>query len=363
MLECIGSHIKTLGYFVRENTIQTAVSAIELEAEELCEALQKMEGNIVQCLATDVDLQSWQDEIRRFSVSMDRVATPASLRETFCKISDTLSRVDDAISYPSEEFLKEIYTMLLKIYDKKVKRKIIREYNLWKGQHSRRLLAKKLRDKIGDEKQRLATNIGEDSFSEVFDSENDEVDTDGVARYLLSGRFGKQHGFIHEGLDFNSEECVHIYRFIILFEHLRSDLHKEEQEKKLRPKKKVAVEEEVYKYPRKLSMLPSHLQGKLNIFDDEHFAKLADLFNQKVLVYIRQQDNKQLWDVVKSILQLKGLLPKRFSREKFAQLVVFLCPDSGDAKKLQYCMEKNSMTSREQEQANKPFLDMLKPLF
>ena len=105
MLECIGSHIKTLGYFVRENTIQTAVSAIELEAEELCEALQKMEGNIVQCLATDVDLQSWQDEIRRFSVSMDRVATPASLRETFCKISDTLSRVDDAISYPSEEFL------------------------------------------------------------------------------------------------------------------------------------------------------------------------------------------------------------------------------------------------------------------
>ena len=112
-----------------------------------------------------------------------------------------------------------------------------------------------------------------------------------------------------------------------------------------------------------MSQLPAALQGKIIIMEDERFAKLADLLNQKVVMYIRQQDNKQLWDVVKTLMQQNGLLPKRFAREKFAQLIAFICPDAGDAKKLQYCMEKNSMTQHEFEIASRPFSDMLKPVF
>ena len=252
--------------------------------------------------------------------------------------------------------------MLLKQYDKKPKRDVLGRYKKWKAQHSRRLLAEKLKARMAEEKQALVKNIGEESFSEVFDSEYDEIDSDGVARFILNN--GQNHeSSTREGLDFSSKACYYIYRFIIVYEHLKTDLANEEQQKKQRAKKKQPAAEEVYNYPRTISQLPAALQGRLNIVDDAQFALLADMLNQKVVVYIRRQDNKQLWDVVKNLMQQKGLLPKRFSREKFAQLIVFICPDAGDPKKLQYCMEKNSMTTHELEQAFKPFVDMLKPVF
>ena len=362
MLECIETHIQCLGYFIHDDTHQAAVASIELEAKELCEALCVMEESLVDRLATDVDLMHWHDVISKYSVSLGNRATPENLRSIFNDMAETLARIDEEVSYPSDAFLKSIYAMLLKMYDKKPKRELLKKYNKWKAQHSRRLLVKNLKDRLSVEKQNLMKALGEESFNEVFDADTDEIDIDGVARYILSGK-GKTHSAsIFEGLDFGSEECYQLFCFIIIYEHLKADIVSEEQQKK-HLKKKTQTEEVTYKYPRSMSLLPPDLQGKINIVDDSRFALFADLLNQKVLAYIRQHDNKQLWDVLKSFLQLNGLLPKRFSRLKFAQLISFLCPDAGDSKKLQYCMEKNSLTIHEMELASRPFSDMLKPLF
>lgn len=363
LLECIEAHIEALRYFVHDSTIQTAVASIEMEAGELCEALHEMEDKLFEKFATDVDYLAWSEKMSRYALMMGNLTTPDALREIFNNMADALGRIDEEISYPSETFLKSIYAMLLKYYDKKRKRELFNRYTKWKAQHSRRLLATKLKERIEAEKQTLLKNIGEESYYEVFDVENDEVDIDGVARFIMNHRDQDQVLSTREGLDVNSHACYHIYRFIVMFEQLKTDLASEEQQKKLRMRKKTAPEEPAYKYPRSLSLLPANLQGKIIIVEDERFALLADLLNQKVLIYIRQQDNKQLWDVVKSLMQDKGLLPKRFSREKFAQLIAFLCPDAGDAKKLQYCMEKNYLSKPEQAQASRPFIDMLKPLF
>lgn len=363
MLECIEAHIEALRYFVHDSTIQTAIASIELEAGEACEALHEMEDKLFERFATDVDYLNWSEKISRYALMMGSHTTPDALREIFNNMAEALSRIDEEISYPSESFLKSIYAMLLKYYDKRRKRELFNRYTKWKAQHSRRLLANKLKERIESEKQTLIKNIGEESYFEVFDVENDEVDIDGVARFIMNHREQDQAPSTREGLDVSCHACYHIYRFIVMFEQLKTDLTSEEQQKKQRVRKKTTPEEPVYKYPRSLSQLPAHLQGKIIIVEDERFATLADLLNQKVLIYIRQQDNKQLWDVVKSLMQERGLLPKRFSREKFAQLIAFLCPDAGDAKKLQYCMEKNNLTKQELVQANRPFIEMLKPLF
>ena len=362
MLECIEAHIDALKFFIHGETLQAAVTSIELEAGELCEALHEMEEKLVERLATDVDLQSWHDKLSRYAVSIGTVEMSDTLRELFQQAADILSRVDEKVSYPTEDFLKSIYAMFLKHYDKKPKRDILGQYNKWKAKHTRRLLAGKLKEKMAEEKQKLMSNIGEDSYYEVFDLDNDEIDSDGVVKYILNS--GQNQEIVsHEGLNFSSKGCYHVFRFIVVFEQLKADLANEEQQKKQRIKKKQPIAAETYKYPRSMSQLPAALQGKIIIMEDERFAKLADLLNQKVVMYIRQQDNKQLWDVVKTLMQQNGLLPKRFAREKFAQLIAFICPDAGDAKKLQYCMEKNSMTQHEFEIASRPFSDMLKPVF
>ena len=362
MLECIEAHIETLRYFVHDCTIQTAIASIELEAGEVCEALQEMEDKLFERFATDVDYMNWSEKISRYAHMMGSHTTPDALREIFNNMADSLGRIDEEISYPSESFLKSIYAMLLKYYDKRRKRELFNRYMKWKAQHSRRLLATKLKERIESEKQTLMKNIGEESHYEVFDVENDEVDIDGVARFIMNHREQDQAPSTREGLDVACHACYHIYRFIVMFEQLKADLASEEQ-KKQRVRKKASPEEPVYKYPRSMNQLPASLQGKILIVEDERFATLADLLNQKVLIYIRQQDNKQLWDVVKSLMQERGLLPKRFSREKFAQLIAFLCPDAGDAKKLQYCMEKNNLSKQELVHASRPFIEMLKPSF
>ena len=141
MLECIETHIQCLGYFIHDDTHQAAVASIELEAKELCEALCVMEESLVDRLATDVDLMHWHDVISKYSVSLGNRATPENLRSIFNDMAETLARIDEEVSYPSDAFLKSIYAMLLKMYDKKPKRELLKKYNKWKAQHSRRLLA------------------------------------------------------------------------------------------------------------------------------------------------------------------------------------------------------------------------------
>ena len=133
MLECIDIHIKSLRCFIHEDTFQAAVAAIKLEATELCEALREMESQLVTRLAIDVDRQYWQEVMQHYAVSLGKGATPEALRDVFNEIADTLLRIDEAVIYPSDEFLSEIYTTLLKFYDRKNKRKIKGEYNIWRS--------------------------------------------------------------------------------------------------------------------------------------------------------------------------------------------------------------------------------------
>ena len=264
MLECIDIHIKSLRCFIHEDTFQAAVAAIKLEATELCEALREMESQLVTRLAIDVDRQYWQEVMQHYAVSLGHINTPESLRDVFNEIADTLLRIDEAVIYPSDEFLSEIYTTLLKFYDRKNKRKIKGEYNIWRSHYSSRLLPKRLRERMEVEKEQLENNIGKYSYYEVFDSEKDEVDTEGVARYVLSCSHGQNEDSVCEGLDFNNGCCRHIYQFIVIFDLLKTDLKGKKKTEKI--DKIVGVEDElepqVKAYVEKVHQLVSNPYAK-----------------------------------------------------------------------------------------------------
>ena len=99
MLECIEANIKALRFFIREETLQATVTSIELEAGEVCEALHEMEEKLVERLATDVDLQYWHETISRYALSLGSVTPPDSLSDIFNEMAETLSRVDEEVSY------------------------------------------------------------------------------------------------------------------------------------------------------------------------------------------------------------------------------------------------------------------------
>ncbi len=95
--------------------------------------------------------------------------------------------------------------------------------------------------------------------------------------------------------------------------------------------------------PKRIELLSPELQSY--IADNSSFGRIVNSLNTKVLPYIINNAKQSLWDVVRYILEYKGFLRKRLARQKFAELLVTLCPEAGMAKKIKQNMEQCSLTT------------------
>lgn len=59
--------------------------------------------------------------------------------------------------------------------------------------------------------------------------------------------------------------------------------------------------------------------------DVRRFPQVVRALTERIAPFARQQPSKAVWDAVKYVFFLHGLVP-RLSREKFARLVLAVCP-------------------------------------
>lgn len=95
--------------------------------------------------------------------------------------------------------------------------------------------------------------------------------------------------------------------------------------------------------PQRIESLPPELQSY--IVNKAAFGQIVRVLNKKILPYIREKENQSLWDVVRFVFQYKEFVKKKLSRIKFATLLVTLCPDAGEAKKIKQNMEQCTLTA------------------
>jgi len=95
--------------------------------------------------------------------------------------------------------------------------------------------------------------------------------------------------------------------------------------------------------PSRIELLSPETQSY--IADNSSFEQIVNALNTKVLPYIHYKAKQSLWDVVRYVLEYKGFLRKRLARQKFAELLVTLCPEAGVAKKIKQNMEQCTLTT------------------
>lgn len=72
-----------------------------------------------------------------------------------------------------------------------------------------------------------------------------------------------------------------------------------------------------------LESLPVLLQTY--VLDRQRFPLMVRALNVRIVPFAHRQPNKLVWDAVRFVFRLHGLTP-RLSREKFASLVLAVCP-------------------------------------
>ena len=106
-------------------------------------------------------------------------------------------------------------------------------------------------------------------------------------------------------------------------------------------KGKDLLEEPAASYGGCLSMLNDDLLTC--IADKERFDEFVKIINGEILDFILSPEgSSQLWEVVMAVSKEKNYISRNCRRNRFARIISAICPDAGEAKKIDQNMQKYS---------------------
>ena len=104
---------------------------------------------------------------------------------------------------------------------------------------------------------------------------------------------------------------------------------------------KALLEDPAAPYGGIISMLDEDLLTC--IADKDRFDEFVKIINGEILSFIKSPEGGgQFWEVVKDISIEKGYISRRCRRNRFARIISAICPDAGEARKIDQNMQKYS---------------------
>ena len=138
---------------------------------------------------------------------------------------EVLMEISEFLNSPTEELIAVSYEKWVSAYKRHYQRTCRNQYKKWKIQYSARTLRKHLQERMSAELETFKTRfLNEDEFEQVFDTEQQKMDFDGMARFLFThaDRFGVS--FIDDRPMF-SQELQKLFNFVETWRLMEADLH------------------------------------------------------------------------------------------------------------------------------------------
>lgn len=162
-------------------------------------------------------------------------------------LGEVLMEISEFLNSPTEELIAASYEKWVAAYKRHYQRTCRNQYKKWKIQYSARTLHKHLQERMSADLEAFKKRfLNEDEFEQVFDTEQQKMDFDGMARFLFThaDRFGVS--FIDDRPMF-SQELQELFNFVETWRLMEADLHpnKKHTEKQAKATEVDEVEQKV----------------------------------------------------------------------------------------------------------------------
>ena len=140
-------------------------------------------------------------------------------------LGEVLMEISEFLNSPTEELIAASYEKWVAAYKRHYQRTCRNQYKKWKIQYSARTLRKHLQERMSADLEAFKKRfLNEDEFEQVFDTEQQKMDFDGMARFLFThvDRFGVS--YIDDRPMF-SQELQEMFNFVETWRLMEADLH------------------------------------------------------------------------------------------------------------------------------------------
>ena len=140
-------------------------------------------------------------------------------------LGEVLMEISEFLNSPTEELIAASYEKWVAAYKRHYERTCRNQYKKWKIQYSARTLRKHLQERMSADLEAFKKRfLNEDEFEQVFDTEQQKMDFDGMARFLFThvDRFGVS--YIDDRPMF-SQELQEMFNFVETWRLMEADLH------------------------------------------------------------------------------------------------------------------------------------------
>lgn len=200
-----------------------------------------------------VDFKEAQQPVGVYEASMQPIVQtdvndiPKILVCSLRDLGEVLMEISEFLNSPTEKLIATSYEKWVAAYKKHYQRACHNHYKKWKIQYSPRTLRKHLQERMSADLEAFKKRfLSEDEFEQVFDTEEQKMDFDGMARFLFThaDRFGVS--YIDERPMF-SQELQDLFNFVETWRMMEADLHptKKQTEKRTKANDVDEIEQKV----------------------------------------------------------------------------------------------------------------------
>ena len=152
------------------------------------------------------------------------------------ELHEVMMEISEFLNSPTEEQIASSFEQWMDCYKKQYHKACQKKYNKWKILYSPRTLRKNLKERMSLELENFRKMfLSDDEFDLVYDSEQKDIDIDGVSRFLFTNpeRFGVSH---KDNRSSFSKELLRLFSFVDTWYMMQADLQpKKKQAEKAAP--------------------------------------------------------------------------------------------------------------------------------
>lgn len=140
------------------------------------------------------------------------------------ELNEELMEISEFLNSPTEEQIASSFDQWMACYEEQYHKACLKRYNKWKLKFTPRTLKKNVKERMKIEVEEFRRMFQSDNeFELVYDTEQMEVDIEGVSRFLFTNpeRFGVSH--IDKRQAF-SKELLKLFNFIDVWRMMQSDM-------------------------------------------------------------------------------------------------------------------------------------------
>ena len=207
------------------------------------------------------------------------------------ELNEELMEISEFLNSPTEEQIASSFGQWMACYEEQYHKACLKRYNKWKLKFTPRTLRKNVKERMKIEVEEFRRMFQSDNeFELVYDTEQMEVDIEGVSRFLFTNpeRFGVSH--IDKRQAF-SKELLKLFNFIDTWRMMQSDM----QTKKKQGEKAAAP-------------VVDELEQKVKVLLDKIRHLTADNWKQQL---------PRLWKII--FTTFRSEISKAGSHEKFKE--------------------------------------------